>query len=91
MEKHYNKLYADIIYPAIYGKDYEEPVQLDMFDDDTLDTDVDTIDKSNEYARTKNQFKQGNKDGVRFASKDKDQISVSELGDNIDVTNDNMS
>ena len=69
MEKHYQKLYANIIYPAVYGRDYEEPVQLDIFDDDTLDTDTNTLDKSNEYARTKNQFKQGNTDGVRFAPK----------------------
>ena len=75
MEKHYEKLYADIIYPAVYGKDYEEPVQLDIFDDDSLETDTDTIDKSNEYARTKNQFKQGNKEGIRFASKNNDQQS----------------
>ena len=70
MEKHYQRLYADIIYPAIYGKSYEEPVQLDMFDDDALSTDADTIDKSNTYARTKNQFKSGNKEGIRFSSKD---------------------
>lgn len=75
MEKHYKKLYADIIYPAIYGKDYEEPVQLDIFDDDTLETDSETIDKSNEYARTKNQFKKGNTQGVRFASKDQ-QVDI---------------
>ena len=68
MEKHYEKLYADIIYPAVYGKHYEEPVQLDLFDDGTLETDTDTLDKSNEYARTKNQFKKGNTQGIRFAS-----------------------
>lgn len=72
MEKHYQKLYADIIYPAVYGKKYEEPVQLDVFDDSNLDTDTDTIDASNEYARTKNQFKQGNTQGVRFAPKETD-------------------
>ena len=27
MEQHYKKLYADVIYPAIYKKPYEEPVQ----------------------------------------------------------------
>lgn len=79
MEKHYQKLYADIIYPAVYGKDYEEPVQLDLFDDDSLETDIDTLDKSNEYARTKNQFKQGNTQGVRFAPKsNSEQISIDE-------------
>ena len=77
MEKHYQKLYADIIYPAIYGKAYEEPVQLDLLDNDTLETDSDTIDTSNEYARTKNQFKQGNKDGVKFVSNtDKNQLTL---------------
>ena len=63
MEKHYAKLYADIIYPAIYEKDYEEPVQMDMFADEEnpeLETDSDTIDTSNKYARTKTQFKKGN-------------------------------
>lgn len=77
MEKHYQKLYADIIYPAIYGKEYEEPVQLDLFDNDTLETDTSTLDKSNEYARTKNQFKQGNTQGVRFAPEpNKSQVTI---------------
>lgn len=74
MEKHYKKLYADIIYPAIYQKKYEEPVQLDMdtFGKDELDTSTDVVDKSNRYARDKGKFKQGNKMGVRFAPKEKD-------------------
>ena len=76
MEKHYNKLYADIIYPAIYKKDYEEPVQLDIFDDDSLETDTSTLDKSNEYARSKNQFQKGNTQGVRFASQNRDQLEM---------------
>ena len=72
MEKHYAKLYADIIYPAIYEKEYEEPVQLDMFDDEEnpeLLDDEDTIDTSNKYAKTKNQFKTGNE--YRFKPSDK--------------------
>ena len=93
MEKHYQKLYADIIYPAVYGKEYEEPVQLDLFDDDTLETDSDTLDKSNEYAKTKNLFKPGNKQGVRFAPKGTDQVSFDdssfETPDNPSATNDN--
>ncbi len=77
MEKHYQRLYADIIYPAVYGKKYEEPVQLDLFtDDDTLDTEKDTIDASNKYAADKNKFKQGNTQGVRFAPKNKDKITI---------------
>ena len=72
MQKHYEKLYANVIYPAIYGKKYEEPVQLDIFDDDTLETDTDTIDTSNAEARTRNQFQKGNTQGVRFAPKKDD-------------------
>ena len=84
MEKHYKKLYADIIYPAIYGKEFEEPVQLDIFDDDNLKTDTEIIDNSNEYARTKNQFKQGNTQGVRFAPKEQDhQLSLDDVSDEI--------
>ena len=81
MEKHYSRLYADIIYPAIYGKKYEEPVQLDILDtDDNLDTDTETIDKSNQYAVDKTKFQKGNTQGIRFAStkKEPDQISVDE-------------
>lgn len=80
MEKHYQKLYADIIYPAIYGKDYEEPVQLDMFDDNTLETDTDTIDKSNQYAVDKTRFQKGNTQGVRFAPKTTEEPTL--LDDN---------
>lgn len=86
MEKHYQKLYADIIYPAVYGKDYEEPVQLDLFDDNTLETDTDTLDKSNEYARTKGQFKQGNTQGVRFASEDNNQLTLDDTVANQSAT-----
>lgn len=87
MEKHYKKLYADIIYPAIYMKKYEEPVQLDIFDDNELSTDSDTIDTSNQYARTKNQFKPGNdyrfKPGI-----DRDQVSIDAQPDAMDAQGD---
>ena len=86
MQKHYEKLYADIIYPAIYDKKYEEPVQLDMLDDDTMQSDKDTIDASNKEARTKNQFQKGNNQGVRFAPKFNRQISM----DDIDDVDDNI-
>lgn len=76
MEKNQQKLYADIIYPAIYGKKYEEPVQQSLFDKDELDTDKETIDKSNEYARDKNKFKPGNTQGVRFTSKNDNQEKI---------------
>lgn len=70
MEKHYPKLYADVIYPAIYEKKYEEPVQLDLdtLDSEDLDSEEETIDTSNKWARTKNQFQKGNTEGIRFSS-----------------------
>ena len=71
MEKHYQRMYADIIYPAIYEKEYEDDVQLkfdDLEDNDDLISDEEEIDISNKYARTKNQFKPGNQPGIQFAS-----------------------
>lgn len=60
MEKHNKKLYADYIFPAIFGREYEEPVQLSLFDKDELDTDETTLDASNKLSRNKGQFKSGN-------------------------------
>lgn len=80
MEKYYQKQYADIIYPAIYGKPYEEPVQTGMFDTgDELSSDEDTLNKSNEFGRTSTQFQKGNKQGLRFASKDAEIDGQQEL------------
>ena len=75
MQKHYEKQYADIIYPALFGKKYEEPVQLSIDDIDNTDglgTSTDIIDKSNEYGRTRTQFQKGNTQGIRFASSEKE-------------------
>lgn len=76
MKKNRQQLYANIIYPSIYGKKYEEPVQLSMDDTSTLETDSDTIDKSNIEARKKGQFEVGNQ--YRFKPKDalKSQIGI---------------
>lgn len=82
MEKHYHKLYADYIYPAVYGKKYEDPVQLDVFDDDELASDKDTLDKSNQEASKNSKFKPGNDSGVRYSPKDLDQISVEDTTNN---------
>ena len=81
MEVHRQKDYADIIYPAIYGKEYEEPVQLSIEDKDELDTDKGTIDKSNEEGRTRGQFKSGNKLGKKFTSSklNPDQINIDDI------------
>lgn len=73
MSKNYKKLYADVIYPAIYQKPFEEPVQLSIFDKDTdeLDTDTQTLDKANKLddRDDKGRFTVGNKQGVKFAPK----------------------
>ena len=84
MEKHYQKLYADVIYPAVYGKEYEEPVQLDVFDETELNTDKETIDASNQYAASKNKFKKGNTQGVRFSKKpDDNQVAIDDNGSSL--------
>lgn len=58
-EKHKQREYADIIYPAIYGKKYEEPVQIDIMDSgsDNLDTSTDTIDVANKVGAVSGRFK----------------------------------
>ena len=86
MEKHYNKLYADIIYPAIYGKEYEDPVQMTLDDDDSLatDADTDTLDAANEYSKKSTQFQQGNKLGRKFTpsnKSDQDQMSMDDYNE----------
>ena len=51
VKDHFEQQYADIIYPAIYGKPYEDNVQLQLEPDETPD-----IDDANKYARTKNRW-----------------------------------
>ena len=82
MQKHYEKLYADIIYPAIYGKAYEEPVQLtldDIENNDKLATDDDTeiIDTASDYAKDSTRFKKGNTQGIRFSAEDSEEDQLS--------------
>lgn len=79
MQKNYEKLYADIIYPAIYGKAYDG-VQLGIFDDEkelATDTDTDDVGKAIDYGKKSTQFQKGNKQGYKFVSdKDKDQEEI---------------
>lgn len=72
MEKHYVKAYQTIIYPAIYDKEYEEPIQMEIDDVDELagEEDSEILDTANEYGRTRSQFKTGNQMGIKFAKKD---------------------
>lgn len=83
MEKHMQKLYADIIYPKVYGKKYEEPIQTSTFDSDELDSDEETINTSNDEGRTRGQFKPGNE--YRFQKQNKpikNQVDAfDEIGD----------
>lgn len=70
MEKHYQKMYSDIIYPAIYEKKYEEPVQLGMFDTDELvdkEQSQPDVDVANIEARRRGRFTSGNP--YRFTSR----------------------
>ena len=76
MEKHYKRLYADVIFPAIFDREYEEPFQLSIDDadsDDTLRTDSDTLDVANKYNQDRTRFQKGNTQGVRFASNDDEE------------------
>lgn len=73
MKQNKPRLYADFIYPAIYNKEYEEPVQLDMDTTDELASDSDTLDFANKQARERGRFKPGNTYGVRFAPNDDKQ------------------
>ncbi len=79
MKTHRENMYASIIYPAIYGKKYEKPVQQDLFDTDKLETETDVIDDANVYARTKTQFKPGNPTRIQPRQTVRDQISMADL------------
>lgn len=81
MEKHYNRLFADIIYPAVYGKQYTKPTQLDMFDD-KLSGSEDELDTANKWAKTRGQWQKGNE--FRFTPTKNtydDQISFDDTED----------
>ena len=84
MENHYQKMYADIIYPAIYGRPYEDDVQLSLDDNDELSSDQNEIDISNKEASERGKFKQGNQSGVQFAPSNNDnkQFNFDSLIDN---------
>lgn len=59
MERYRQNDYAKIIYPAIYGKKYTQPVQLSIDDskDDILTDDETFINTTNEYGRTSGRFR----------------------------------
>lgn len=75
MSKNRKKQYADIVYPAIFGKKYEEPVQLSMDDEADLNRQGD-IDTSIEQGRTRGQFTAGNKYRFQPKNKNSGQMSI---------------
>lgn len=76
MERSRERLYQEFIYPAIYGKEYEGPIQQDIFGNE-LDSDKDTIDRANIEARKKGQFTKENPYQYQ-KQPDKDQLSMSD-------------
>ena len=83
MEQHYQSIYTKIMYPKIYGHEYEEPVQTSLFDRDELDSDQSTVDASNEEGRTRGQFKPGNK--YRYQASEPEEEENTQLS--LDVEN----
>ena len=87
MEKHQKRLFAEVIYPALFQKKYQDSYQLSIFDDNTnqLPNDKEMIDAANKQSVDDTRFKQGNKQGIRFASNnnnnDNNQIEL-EIKDN---------
>ena len=78
MEKHMPDLYYKVIFPALYGIEYDE-VQMDINDitgqERELGTEEDDIDISNKWAKTKTQFKPGNEFRYRPINQD-DEDSI---------------
>jgi hypothetical protein len=61
MEQHMEHLYVKVIYPTIFEGEYGKEYQLPLDDtEDTLASDSDTIDSSNEEGRKRGQFKKDN-------------------------------
>lgn len=71
MEKYHPNEYQRDMFPKIYGKDYED-MQMTWDDlsgeEKLLPSDKDTIDASNKWAKSKNQFKKDNE--YRFKKSD---------------------
>jgi hypothetical protein len=62
------RLYADYIFPQIYGIKYDKAVQLSLFDTDDFDSSPLTLDDANRLGRKSGQFKTGNP--FRFKKKE---------------------
>lgn len=86
VEKHYTKQYADIIFPKIYGRKYEDDVQLDLFDEpEVQETDDEVISKANDEKQQSTRFQKGNTKGVRFAPTGTPKDEQQQIDDEIDI------
>ena len=65
MESHYKIAYRTIIYPKLYGQEYEEPSTVKP--EDEIGTDTGLIDIANKYGAERGKFKPGNTQGIRFS------------------------
>ena len=86
MEKNMPDLYAKIIYPAIFEKEYvpmaeygmEDEIEVQQSEEEPLDSEEDTLDISNKWAATKDKFQKGNDKGIKFVSPQK-QINFDKI------------
>lgn len=72
METHMERQYADLMFPKLYGKSYDQAVQLNIFDtgDELADSEED-IKLSNRYGRDRGKFKSGEIVNNQNINKDK--------------------
>ena len=59
MEEHYQRLYADVIFPRLFNMPYQRAVQLNLLDTegDELSSDENEIKLSNRYGRERGKFR----------------------------------
>lgn len=74
----YQKVYADVIYPAVYGKPYEEPVQLAFGDRNYAPSSKKFLNKANTY--------QGRDTGGKFTKGNEYEIKPSDKQAENDIT-----
>lgn len=84
MEKHYPQLYAEIIYPAVYDRPYEDSYQTDILNKDNLsadETEDNVVASANKWAKTRGQWQKGNEYRFRPNNNDEQQFDLDSLDD----------
>lgn len=79
MEVHYQRKYADLMFPKLFGIPYQKAVQLNLFDtDDILDDSENEIALSNSFGRERTRFNKeiqvNNQRNFRFNKEDNKPI-----------------